>query len=194
MKIKLPIIIALMLCFASCKPTETPESVADKVLTEISNELLSGEPCSTKDFSLALVYNDLAKAFINGEDFPNSPFDKHFQLDKPFSRWKLIDVKEHSIDLYRIWDFTVKGGDIEHDAILDIYKSEGGEFNGEKLCKITETAAAILKHKDIPMYLLRYKMDSRHVAFVGDEYSIATVGVIKHPEDGYRIVSFMWDE
>ena len=194
MKIKLPIIIALILCFASCKPTETPESVADKALTEISNELLSGEPCSTQGFSLALVYNDLANAFINGEDFPNSPFDKYFQLEKPFSRWELIDVKEHSIDLYRIRDFTVKGGNIEHDAIMDIYKTEGGEFNGQKLRKITETAAAILEHKDIPMYLLRYKMDSRHVAFVGDEYCIANVGVIKHPEDGYKVVSFMWDE
>lgn len=194
MRFKLPIVIALILCFASCKLTETPESVADKVLTEISNELLSGEPCSTKDFSLALVYNDLAKAFINGEGFPNSPFDKYFQLDKPFSRWELIDVKEHSIDLYRIWDFTVKGGNIEHDAILDIYKTEGGEFNGQKLCKITETAAAVLTHRDIPMYLIRYKMDKTHTDFVGNEYRTATVGVIKHPEDGYKVVSFMWDE
>lgn len=194
MKIKLHIIIALILCFASCKPTETPESVADKALTEISNELLSGELCSTQGFSLALVYNDLAKAFINGEVFPNSPFDKYFQLDKPFSRWELIDVKEHSIDLYRIRDFTVKGGNIEHDAILDIYKKEGGEFDGQKLCKITETAAAVLTHRDVPMYLIRYKMDITHIDFVGDEYSIATVGVIKHPEDGYKVVSFMWDE
>ncbi|WP_300905695.1 hypothetical protein, partial [uncultured Bacteroides sp.] len=61
-------------------------------------------------------------------------------------------------------------------------------------CKITEKAAAILEHKDIPMYLLRYKMDSRHVAFVGDEYCIVNVGVIKHPEDGYKVISFMWDE
>ena len=177
----------------SCKPSETPESVADKALTEISNELLSGEPCSTKGFSLALVHNDLAKALINGEDFPDNSFDKYFQFDKPFFRWELIDVNEFPIDLYRIRDFTVKGGNIEHDAILDIYKREGGEYNGEKLCKITETAAAILEHKDTPMYLLRYKIDSRHVAFVGDEYRIATVGVIKHPESGYKVVSFVWE-
>lgn len=192
MKIKLTIILVLLL--ASCKSSETPESVADSALREISNELLSGKPCSTKDLSLALVNNDLAKAFINGSVFPANPFDKYFQLDKPFSRWELIDVAEQAIDLYRIWDFTVEGGNIEHDAILDIYKKEGGEYNGEKLCKITETAAVILKHKNIPMYLLRYKIDSRHVDFVGDEYRIATLGVIKHPEYGYKVVSFMWDK
>lgn len=179
---------------ASCKSSETPESVVDSALREISTELLSGSPCSTKDFSLALVHNDLAKAFISGSDLPTNPFDKYFQLDKPFSRWELIDVAEQAIDLYRIWDFTVKDGNIEHDAILDIYKKEGGEYKGEKLCKITETAAVILEHKNIPMYLLRYKIDSRHVDFVGDRYHTATVGVIKHPEDGYKIVSFMWDE
>lgn len=191
MKIELTIILVLLL--ASCKSSETPESVADSALREISNELLSGKPYSTKDFSLALVNNDLAKAFINGSVFPANTFDKYFQLDKPFSRWELIDVAEQAIDLYRIWDFTVKGGNIERDAILDIYKKEGGEYNGEKLCKITETAAVILKHKNVPMYLLRYKIDSRHVDFAGDEYRIATLGVIKHPEDGYKVVSFMWE-
>lgn len=178
---------------ASCKSAKTPESVADLALREISNELLSGKPCSTRDFSMALVHNDLAKDFISGSDLPTNPFEKYFQLDKPFSRWELIDVAEQAIDLYRIWDFTVKGGNIEHDAILDIYKKEGGEYKGEKLCKITETAAVILEHKNIPMYLLRYKIDSRHVDFAGDEYRIATLGVIKHPEDGYKVVSFIWD-
>lgn len=191
MKIKLAIFFVLLL--VSCKSAETPESVADSALREISNELLGGKPCSTKDFSMALMNNDLAQAFISGSDLPTNPFEKYFQLNKPFSRWELIDVSERAINLYRIWDFTVKGGNIEHDAILDIYKKEGGEYNGEKLCKITETAAVILEHKSIPMYLLRYKIDSRHVDFVGDEYRVATVGVIKHPEEGYKVVSFMWE-
>ena len=148
---------------------------------------------STEMFDFAHVNNDLAQAFISGSDLPTNPFEKYFQLNKPFSRWELIDVTERAINLYRIWDFTVKCGNIEHNAILDIYKKEGGEYNCEKLCMITETAAVILEHKSIPMYLLRYNIDSRHVGFVGDEYRVATVGMIKHPEDGYNVVSFMWE-
>ncbi len=40
----------------------------------------------------------------------------------------------------------------------------------------------------------RNKFDKTHTEFIGNEYRIATVGVIKHPEDGYKVVSFMWDE
>ena len=200
MKIKLPIIIALILCFASCKPTETPESVADKALQKLHNEWLDNGRHSLAHFSMELVTKAQAEAFINEEEIPNRSvlIDSLFQIDKIFFTWELDSIIESTTPLYKLCDFTLdNGGKYEglmHKTYLDIYKKEGGEFDGQKLCKITETAAAILEHKDIPMYLLRYKMDSRHVDFVGDEYRTATVGVIKHPEDGYKVVSFMWNE
>lgn len=193
MKIKLHIIIALILCFASCKPSETPESVADKVLAEISKELLSGKPCSREHISLELLYSDMAKAAIEGNEIPD--FDKYFATDKSFSRWDLIETIEDSpIDLYKLWDITGDVGATLRDGLLDIYKNEGGVSGDKKLLKITDRFAITLEYKNVPIYRMKYKIDSRHIDFVGDEYSIATVGVIKHPEDGYKVVSFMWDK
>ncbi len=193
MRFKLPIIIALILCFASCNPAETPESVADKVLIEISNELLTGKPCSTEHISLDLMYSDMAKAAIEGNIIPD--FDKYFATDKPFSRWDLVETIEGCpIDLYKLWDITGDVGATIRVGLLDIYKSEGGVSGDKKLLKITDRFAITLEYKNVPLYKIKYKIDSRHVDFVGDEYRIATVGVIKHPEDGYKVVSFIWDK
>lgn len=78
-------------------------------------------------------------------------------------------------------------------AYLDLYKGVGGEFKGSKLIKINERMAIILEYT-IPLYKMRYKIDEYHEAFVGNKYRIATLGVIKHPEHGYKVVSFMWEK
>ncbi|WP_298026362.1 hypothetical protein [uncultured Alistipes sp.] len=200
MKIKLPIIIALILCFASCKPTETPESVADKALQKLHSEWLDNGRHSLAHFSMELVTKAQAEVFIKGKEIPNRSvlIDSLFQIDKTFFTWELDSIIERTTPLYELCDFTLDNGSkyegLMQKAYLDIYKKEGGEFDGKKLCKITETAAAVLAHRDVPMYLIRYKMDKIHTEFIGNEYCTATVGVIKHPEDGYKVVSFMWDK
>ena len=199
MKIKLVIMIALLMSLASCNSSETPEDVAERVLKELHNEWIEKGVCSLTPFNMALVSNAQAKAFMNGKDIPTRSIlvDSLFQIDEPCFSWEFDSVIESTTDLYRLSDFTWdKGGKNEglmYKEYLDLFKKEGGEFNGQKLCKITETAAVILEYKDVPLYLIRYKVDSRHVDFVGDEYNTATVGVIKHPEEGYKVVYFMWD-
>lgn len=193
MKLKFTIIAALLLFLASCRSAESPESVADKALTEISNELLSGKPCSREYISPDLIYSDMAKAVIEGNEIPS--FDKYFATDKPFSRWDLVETIEgRPIELYKLWDITGDVGATIRDGLLDIYKNEGGVSGDKKLLKITDRFAITLEYKNVPIYKVKYKIDSRHIDFVGDEYSTAIVGVIKHPEDGYKVVSFMWEE
>ena len=138
MKIKLPIIIALILCFASCKPTETPESVADKALQKLHNEWLDNERHSLAPFSMELVTKAQAEAFIMGKEIPDRSalIDSLFQVDKPFSiLWELDSIMERTTSLYELCDFTRdKGGKYEgvmYKGYLDIYKKEGGEFDGQ---------------------------------------------------------------
>lgn len=90
------------------------------------------------------------------------------------------------------------GGVIAAEALVCevsgvIYKNEGGEFNNSKLIRINDRMAIILEYA-IPLYKMRYKIDEHHEAFIGNKYRIATLGIIKHPEDGYKVVSFMWDK
>lgn len=200
MKIKLAIIIALLMSLASCKPSGTPESVADEVLSKLHDEWLESGQCTLAPFDMSLVTNAQAKAFVEDKDIPNrnTIIDSLFQIRKPFFNWELDSIIELTTDLYQLCDFTLdKGGKYEglmYKAHLDIYKKEGGVSDGHKLCKITETAAAVMEYENVPMYLIRYKMDKTHTEFVGNEYRIVTVGVIKHPEDGYKVVSLVWDK
>lgn len=193
MKIKLAVIIALLMSLASCKQSETPESVAEKYLCDLRSDLSelgfwnAGEHDNR---SLALMLNEQADSIISGGKIPamSALFHKYFQNDKVFSYWELLNVSECSVNLYRVFDLTEK----TDRTMLDTYLSM--ESYASKKIIHAENAATFLDTENVPLYKIKYKVDSRHVDFVGDEYSIATVGVIKHPEDGYKVVSFMWDE
>lgn len=189
-------VIISLIIVTSCKSSETPESVANQSLEIISKELKDLGFCSYEHFNMTLVNNAQAEAFISGNEIPDSRtlIDKYFQFKEPFYRWEFDSIQEQKTDIYRITDFTYdKGGEYEgllYKEYLNLYGKEGGEFEGKKLCKINETAAAILEYRDVPIYFVKYRIDSHHVDFVGTEYKLATIGVIKHPENGYIVVSF----
>lgn len=192
MKIKLTIIIASLICLASCKPSETPENVAEKYLCDLRSDLSElgfWNAVEHDNRSLALMLNEQADSIISGGKIPamSELFDKYFPNNKVFSRWELLNISECSVNLYRVFDLTKK----TDRTMLDTYLSMKS-YASKKIIR-TENAATFLDFGNVPLYKIKYKIDSRHVDFVGDEYRVATVGVIKHPEDGYKVVSFMWE-
>lgn len=196
MKIELSIILALLFCLVSCNPSNTPEQFAEQAMEAISR----GDDKSIKGLDNALVFNEMAKAMLDSVEIPDNLVAKYFQIGEPFFRWELIDIAEEKIDLYTIKDLTIgeSGEDGKYEGVmyrtyLDLYKGEGGEFNGSKLIKINDRMAIILEYA-IPLYKMRYKIDEHHEAFIGNKYRIATLGVIRHPEHGYKVVSFMWEK
>lgn len=196
MKIKLTIIIALLICFASCNPSDSPEIFAEQAMKAISR----GDDKSIKCLDNALVFNSMAKAVLDSVEIPDNLVERYFQIGENFAQWELIDISEESVDLYTIKDLTVgeSGADGKYEGVmyrtyLDLYKKEGGEFNKSKLVRINESMAIILEYA-IPLYKMRYKIGEHHESFISTEPRIATLGVIKHPEDGYKVVSFMWDK
>lgn len=196
MKIKTSIIVALMLCIlSSCGSSDTPEKFAEQAMEAISR----GDDQSVKGLDNALVFDEMIRAMSDSVECHDNLVRKYFQIGEPFFRWELIDTKESSIDLYTLKDLTIgesgEGGKYEgvmYRTYLDLYKKEGGEFNNSKLVKINERMAVILEYS-IPLYKMRYKIDEHHEAFVGNKHRTAILGVIKHPENGYKVVSFMWE-
>lgn len=193
MKIKLVMIIALLMSLASCKPTETPESVAEKYLCDLQSDLSElgfWNAVEHDNRSLALMENEQADSVISGGKIPAMPelFDKYFQNNKAFSRWELLDMSECSVNLYRVFDLAKKTDKIMFDAYMSL------EENTSKKVIRSGNAATFLDFENVPLYKLKYKIDERHVDFVGDEYCVATVGVIQHPEHEYKVVSFMWNK
>lgn len=195
MKIKFAVIIALLISLASCNSSDSPEMFAEQAMEAISR----GDDKSIKGLDNALVVNDMAKAVLDSVEIPDNLVERYFQIGENFAQWELIDISEESIDLYTLKDLTVgeSGADGKYEGVmyrtyLDLYKEEGGEFNNSKLVRINESMAIILEYA-IPLYKMRYKIDKHHEAFVGNKYRIATLGVIKHPEDGYKVVSFLWE-
>lgn len=194
MKIKLSIIAALLLCLVSCNSSDSPEKFAEQAMETISR----GDDKSLS-LSNALVFDEIAKAVLDSVDCPDNPVDKYFQIGEPFFRWELIGIKEEKMNLLTLKDLTIgesgengKYEGVMYRTYIDLYGKEGGEHNNSKLVKINNRMAVILEY-DIPLYKMRYKIDEHHEAFVGNKYRIATLGVIKHPEHGYKVVSFMWE-
>lgn len=158
-----------------------------------------GDDKSINGLDNALVFNDMAKAVLDSVEIPGNLVERYFQIGKTFAQWELIDISEESIDLYTLKDLTVgeSGADGKYEGVMyrtyiDLYKKEGGEFNNSKLVRINESMAIILEYA-IPLYKMRYKIDEHSESFIGTKSRIATLEVIKHPEDGYKIVSFMWE-
>lgn len=158
-----------------------------------------GDASSLNGSNDVLVIDEIVRAALDSVDCPDNIVDKYFQIGEPFFRWELIDITEEKVDLYDLRDLTIgeSGEDGKYEGVmyrayLDLYKKEGGESGNSKLVKIDERKAIILEY-GISLYKLRYKIDEHHEAFVGNKHRTATLGVIKHPENGYKVVSFMWE-
>ena len=189
---KLIAILLLAVVMAGCKKNiGTPESTAEQYLNDLSSDLSElgfYSAVNHDNRSLALMLNEQADSIISGGKIPamSALFGKYFQDNKIFYRWELIEKANDTINLYQVCDLPDKTGKIMLDAYMSL------ERNASKKIIRTENAATFLDLENVPLYKIKYKIDSRHVDFVGDEYRIATVVVIKHPEDGYKVVSFMW--
>ena len=189
---KLITILLLTSIIVGCKKDiGTPESAAEKYLSDLSCDLSEHgfySAINHDNSNLALMMNEQADSIISGGEIPTMSelFDKYFQDDKMFYRWDLMEKVNDSINLYRVCDLTEKNGKIMLDAYMSLDSSK-------KIVR-TEKAATFLEFENVPLYKLKYKIDPVHIDFDGDKYKVAYVSVIKHPEDGYKIVSFMWDE
>lgn len=191
---KLITILLLEFIIVGCKKDiGTPESAAEKYLSDLSSDLSEFGFYNARNHdnrSLALMMNEQADSIINGGEMPamSELFDKYFEDNKLFYRWESLDMSVDSIGQYQVWDFT-EMSDAEKSARIDLLNK--GYFG--KPIKQTELAAVILEQENAPLYTLRYKIDSRHIDFKGEEYQTATVKVIANHEDGYKVVSFMWE-
>lgn len=192
MKINLTIFLALLISLTSCKSPETPESVADKYLCDLRSDLSElgfYNSVNHDNRSLALMLNEQADSIISGGKIPAMPelFDKYFQDDKLFHRWELMEKGNDTIDIYKVFDLTN-----ETDVtMLDTYLSMES-YASKKIIR-AGNAAAFLDIENAPLYKLKYKIDSGHIDFEGDKYKIAEVVVVKLPEKGYKVVSFIWE-
>lgn len=190
MKTKLTI-LAMVLCLAGCsRNVDTPEAIAEKYLNELSSDLseLGFYNAHEHDSrSAALIYNEQADSIISGGAIPTYPelSKKYFQDDKHFYRWEAMDVKADMIDVYKVWDFTDMT-ETEKEVRLNLLD--------KKPIKQTDFAAVIPEFQNVPMYILRYKIDKTHTEFVGDNFLTTEIRVIKHPEYGYKVASFTWEE
>lgn len=191
---KLITILLLIFMIAGCKKDiGSPESAADKYLSDLSSDLSElgfYSAVNHDNRSLALMMNEQADSVISGGEIPAMSylFDKYFEDNKMFYRWELIGKAFDTIALYRVCDLTEKNGKIMLDAYMSL------ERNSSKKIIRTEKAATFRDFENIPIYKLKYKIDPVHIDFEGDKYKVAEVGVIKHPDDGYKVVSFMWDK
>lgn len=191
---KLITILLLASIIVGCKKDiGTPEGTAEKYLSDLSSDLSELGFYNARNHdnrSLALMINEQADSIISGGDIPamSELFDKYFEDDKIFYHWELMEKANDSINLYQVCDLTDKNGKIMFDAYMSL------ERNSSKKIIRTEKAATFLDFGNVPIYKLRYKIDPVHVDFDGDKYKVAYVVVVKHPEDGYKVVSFIWDK
>lgn len=190
---KLITILLLVFMIVSCKKDiGTPEGTAEKYLSDLSSDLSElgfYSAVNHNNRSLALMKNEQADSIISGGEIPTMSelFDKYFQDNKVFYRWELIGKASDAIALYRVCDLTEKNGKIMLDAYMSL------ERNSSKKIIRTEKVATFLEFENVPLYKLKYKIDPVHIDFEGDKYKVAEVGVIKHPEDGYKVVYFVWE-
>lgn len=192
MKIKLTIILALLICFASC---DSPESVAEKALEEIGNGKyrFDLDKCfmGTIDdiFSMALVHNAEAEDFLQGKKVLNGYKNLFFQTSCVFGEWKLVDKTVFPFDLYSaslrsdvLYLEHEDWWDDHKEHITLLYDSIGGEYNGKELVYFSEDAI-VEKNKATPITRLRYKIDNSRIAIID---------VVKS-DKGYRVASFIWE-
>lgn len=190
-KIKLTVFVVL-LCLVGCKQNyDTPETIAEKYLMELSSDLsefgfYNARKHDSRNF--ALIKNEQSDSIISGGEIPSTSelFNKYFQETKMFHRWELKEKSYNTINLYKVFDLT----DRTDSIMLDTYMS----IESHTLTKIVRrmNAATFLEMENVPFCTLTYSIDPMHLDFKGDVYNTAEVGVIKHPEYGYKIVSFTW--
>lgn len=191
---KIITIFLLAFIIVGCKKDiGTPESVAEKYLSDLSSDLSEFGFYSAANHdnrSLVLMTNEQADSIISGGEIPamSELFDKYFQDDKMFYRWELMGKVDNTINLYQVCDLTDKAGKIMLDAYMSL------ERNSSKKIIRTENAATFLEFENVPICKLKYKIDPMHVDFEGDKYKTVEIEVINHPEDGYKVVSFIWDK
>lgn len=195
MKTKLTV-LAMLLCLVSCshKALDSPEDVAEKYLSELSSDLSELGFYNTRKHdsrSAVLIYNEQADSIISGGQIPtySELSKKYFQDDKYFYRWEYLDISTDTVDIYQVWDFTNMPEE-ERNTRLELL----GKDSYWKPVKITDIAAVIVEHENVPKYTIRYKIDKTHIDFVGDKFKEAEVAVIKYPDKGYKVISFTWNE
>lgn len=193
MRMKL-IIVSVLLFLIGCDSSKinSPEAIAEKYLSELSSDLSEHGFYNARKHdsrSAVLIYNEQADSIISRGKIPtySELSKKYFQDNKYFYRWEYLGISADTIDIYQVWDFT-NMPEAERNVRLELLEKD----SYWKPVKITDIAAVIVEHENVPKYTIKYKIDKTHVDFVGDTYNVAEVGVIQHPEYGYKVVSLTW--
>lgn len=109
---KLITILLLIFMIVGCKKDiGTPESAAEKYLSDLSSDLSELGFYNARNHdnrSLALMINEQADSIISGGKIPamSELFDKYFEDDKIFYHWEFLEMSVDSIGQYQVWDFT----------------------------------------------------------------------------------------
>ena len=130
-------------------------------------------------FNSAFIHNDEAEFFLKNGFFKETPRRSYFYFsDIMFSKYQLIKKKESSYDIRMIMDFSKYDGltDSALRSLKDSYKHLHDEY------KENGSISTWLVGKSIPAYIMRYNLDNKY---------IAEITVLKLPDDGYRVCSFI---
>lgn len=130
-------------------------------------------------FDNALINNDEAEFFLQHGYFEETPRRAYFYFsDIMFSKYQLIKQEEISYDVRMIMDFSKFDGltDAALQNLKDAYKNLYDEY------KENGSFSTWLVGKNVPTYVLRYNLENKY---------IANITVLKLPDDGYRVCSFI---
>lgn len=194
----------IMCCvaFLSCN---TPQSVAEKALDLVGSGLFYGSFnhekiimfSKYKDIFNDCLYRNAQVEFLrkNNHISESANRDDYFQIATMFDNYELISSNESKIQLYNYIDCSPqrelenlnKYGTIKFtiEQVEDLCNSQKKYILGEYSdCITIDEYITYLEYKDIPYYILKYKIDNKN---------ILTVYVIKIPKLGYRVCG-LWVE
>ena len=187
--------IFLLLIGAIVCGCSTPESVATKALHEIGDGKYKSDALgislakismNNELFTDRYIESKLGEEFskymgISGEDSYSEQRDYYFQTELLFDNVKLVEKKRSSIDLYRYSNWSR----IKDTALLRYYEEIADSY--EKTLKNPvrlDYVVAGLEYENVPCYDLKFKVDNKYMA---------SVLVIKVPQEGYRVGRVFFD-
>lgn len=200
--------IITILCVAfisiSCS---TPQSIAEKALDLVGSGTFYGQFNSEHIFIFSkyedifnncIVKNSEAEYIRENGDISNTIKDEnHFKLNILFNTHELISCDKSNISLYDYYDCSPQReyenmnkygtGEVKYtieeatalcktikDTILSSYSD----------CVEINEYLTFLKHKDIPFFHLRYKIDNTFIAHIY---------VVRIPKEGYRVCGLFFE-
>ena len=186
----------LFICTIALFGCSSPESVAEKALREIGNgkyrDLYAGINfnklnMNKKLFTDAYITSRIGEEFCQFGDLgrygnlePSRQLDIFFQTDILFNDIKLVDKRMDIMDIYGFYKRDLgEYDDSIRDVMKDVYSSMENIYSREwDNFRSSVYGMGGIKYKNVKCYHLKYKVDNSR---------IASVLVIRLPDEGYRV-------